>query len=157
MDAQSFLERLAIHLTSWEATTFLVGEYTQSEADYSPVFTLADGILWLYQSIDGNSGVRKLQAMNDARAGTVAGAAHPPDYARGPARFSPDQHANYRCRQTARQTSVDRCARPGRDAWRHLADESEGARARDALILGPADDALTLGHQPVGEPASASA
>jgi circadian clock protein KaiC len=64
MDIQGFLERLAIHLTSWQVTTFAVGEYTDRDAaESSPVFTLADGILWLHQSIDRNSGVRKLQAM----------------------------------------------------------------------------------------------
>jgi circadian clock protein KaiC len=63
LNMQGFLERLAIHLTSWQATTFLIGEYTEHDAAESPVFTLADGILWLYQSIDRNSGVRKLQAM----------------------------------------------------------------------------------------------
>jgi circadian clock protein KaiC len=60
---QRFLERLAIHLTTWQATTFLVGEYAESEAAENSVFTVADGIVWLYQSIDRNSGVRKLQAM----------------------------------------------------------------------------------------------
>ena len=62
-ELQGFLERLAIHLTSWEATTFLVGEYAESDTAENAVFTVADGILWLYQSIDRNSGVRKLQAM----------------------------------------------------------------------------------------------
>jgi circadian clock protein KaiC len=62
-DLQRFLERLAIHLTSWEATTFLVGEHAESDAAENAVFTVADGILWLYQSLDRNSGVRKLQAM----------------------------------------------------------------------------------------------
>jgi circadian clock protein KaiC len=61
MELQRFLERLAVHLTTWQATTFLVGEYEESEAPRNPVFTVADGILWLYQSIDRNSGVRKLQ------------------------------------------------------------------------------------------------
>jgi circadian clock protein KaiC len=60
---QRFLERLAIHLTSWQATTFLVGEYAESEVARNAVFTVADGILWLYQSIHRNSGVRKVQAM----------------------------------------------------------------------------------------------
>jgi circadian clock protein KaiC len=27
MELQSFVQRLALHLTSWEATTFLIGEY----------------------------------------------------------------------------------------------------------------------------------
>jgi circadian clock protein KaiC len=47
MRLQSFLERLAIHLTSWQATTFLVGEYAESDAADDVVFTVADGILWL--------------------------------------------------------------------------------------------------------------
>jgi circadian clock protein KaiC len=63
MELQGFLERLAIQLTSWEATTFLVGEYAESDAAENVAFAVADGILWLYQSIDRNSGVRKLQAM----------------------------------------------------------------------------------------------
>jgi circadian clock protein KaiC len=63
MKMQNFLERLAIRLTSWEATTFLVGEYSERESTDSAVFTVADGVLWLHQSIDRNSGVRKLQAM----------------------------------------------------------------------------------------------
>ena len=61
LELQGFLERLALHLTTWQATTFLVGEYEESEAPRNPVFSVADGILWLYQSIDRNSGVRKLQ------------------------------------------------------------------------------------------------
>jgi circadian clock protein KaiC len=63
MDMQGFLERLAIQLTSWEATTFLVGEFTERDAAESPVFSLSDGIVWLYQSLDRNSAVRKLQAI----------------------------------------------------------------------------------------------
>ncbi len=60
---QGFLERLAIHLTSWQATTFLVGEFSESDNPDSAVFAVADGVLWLYQNIDRNSGVRKMQAM----------------------------------------------------------------------------------------------
>jgi KaiC/GvpD/RAD55 family RecA-like ATPase len=44
-------------------TTFLVGEYGEPEVPYNPVFTVADGILWLFQSIHGNSSVRKIQIM----------------------------------------------------------------------------------------------
>ncbi|HEX3696885.1 MAG TPA: ATPase domain-containing protein [Polyangia bacterium] len=63
MDLQGFLQRLALHLTSWQATTFLVGEYQESEMQDNPVFTIADGIIWMAQSRDRNSVVRKLQAM----------------------------------------------------------------------------------------------
>ena len=47
MELQSFIERLAMLLTSYEATTFLIGEYTESEMRDNPVFTVADGIVWL--------------------------------------------------------------------------------------------------------------
>jgi circadian clock protein KaiC len=40
-----------------------VGEYEESEAPKNHVFNVADGILWLYQSIDRNSGVRKMQVV----------------------------------------------------------------------------------------------
>lgn len=57
-----FMQRLAILLTSYQATTFLVGEYAEGEHD-SAVFTVADGLLWLSQSVERNSVVRKLQVM----------------------------------------------------------------------------------------------
>ena len=63
MELQSFVQRLALYLTSWQATTFLVGEYVESEMRDNPVFTVADGIIWLHQSVERNSVVRKLQVM----------------------------------------------------------------------------------------------
>jgi circadian clock protein KaiC len=63
LDLQHFVQQLAVRLTGWEATTFLVGEYQPSEAEHNPVFTVADGLFWLSQSVDGNSMVRKLQVM----------------------------------------------------------------------------------------------
>jgi len=62
-ELQDFIQQLAIRLTGWEATTFLVGEYHTAEADENPVFTVADGLLWLTQSLDRNSMVRKMQVM----------------------------------------------------------------------------------------------
>jgi circadian clock protein KaiC len=62
-DLQSFVQRLALHLTSWQATTFLIGEYTKGEIRDNPVFTVADGLFWLSQQIERNSIVRKLQIM----------------------------------------------------------------------------------------------
>jgi circadian clock protein KaiC len=61
-DLDEFVQRLALHLTSWEATSFLLGEYAVEE-QRSPVFTVADGILWLSQATDRNSVVRKLQVV----------------------------------------------------------------------------------------------
>lgn len=63
MELQGFVQRLALHLTSWQATTFLIGEYVEGELRDNPVFTVADGLFWLYQSVERNSIVRKLQIM----------------------------------------------------------------------------------------------
>lgn len=63
LDLQHFVQQLAVRLTGWEATTFLVGEYLAAEAEQNPVFTVADGLLWLFQSLDRNSMVRKMQVM----------------------------------------------------------------------------------------------
>ena len=60
---QAFVQRLALQLTSWQATTFLVGEYRDPEKEDNPIFTVADGILWLSQSIQRSSIVRKLQVV----------------------------------------------------------------------------------------------
>jgi circadian clock protein KaiC len=57
-----FIQRLALHLTSWEVTSFLLGEYVEQE-QRNPVFTVADGIFWLSQDTDRNSVVRKLQVI----------------------------------------------------------------------------------------------
>jgi len=63
MEMQGFIQRLALHLTSWQVTSFLVGEYVETEVRDNPVFTVADGLLWLYQSVERNSIVRKMQVM----------------------------------------------------------------------------------------------
>lgn len=63
MDLQTFVQRLALYLTSWQALTFLVGEYSEDDLRDNPVFTVADGIVWLTQSIERNSVVRKLQVL----------------------------------------------------------------------------------------------
>ncbi len=62
VDLQHFVQRLSLKLTSWEATTFLVGEYSEQEEN-NPIFTVADGIIWMYQSISRNSVVRRMQVL----------------------------------------------------------------------------------------------
>ncbi len=59
---EQFVQRLAMHLTTWEVTSFLVGEHGDGEWN-NPVFTVADGIIWLSQAVDRNSVVRKLQVI----------------------------------------------------------------------------------------------
>jgi circadian clock protein KaiC len=61
-DLDRFVQRLALHLTTWEVTSFLLGEYTEEE-QRNPIFTVADGILWLSQATDRNSVVRRLQVI----------------------------------------------------------------------------------------------
>ncbi len=63
MELQGFVQRLALHLTSWQATSFLVGEYVENELRDNPVFTVADGLFWLYQSVERSSIVRRMQVM----------------------------------------------------------------------------------------------
>ncbi len=73
MALQSFVHRRAMFLTSWQATTFLIGEYTEGELRDNPVFTVADGLLWLTQNTERNSVVRKLQIVKLRGQGSVPG------------------------------------------------------------------------------------
>src|ERR1019366_8136298 len=55
MGMQSFIQQLALFLASWQATTFLIGEYAEEELRDNPIFTVADGLFWLRQSAERNS------------------------------------------------------------------------------------------------------
>jgi circadian clock protein KaiC len=72
-EMQQFVQDLGIHLTGWQATTFLVGEYMTAENIENPIFTVADGLLWLYQSVDRNSVVRKLQVVKSRGQASIPG------------------------------------------------------------------------------------
>jgi circadian clock protein KaiC len=63
LELQDFVQRLALHLTAWEATTFLIGEFTEPEAQDHPVFTVADSLIALSQRTERNSVVRKMRIM----------------------------------------------------------------------------------------------
>jgi circadian clock protein KaiC len=73
LEMQVFIQRLAQFLTSWEATTFLVGEYVSDEIRDNPVFTIADGLIWVSQVTERNSVVRKLEVMKFRGAAPVPG------------------------------------------------------------------------------------
>jgi circadian clock protein KaiC len=73
MEVQGFVQRLALFLTSWQATTFLIGEYSEMEFHESPVFTVADGLFWLTQNVERNSVVRKLQIIKSRGGESVPG------------------------------------------------------------------------------------
>jgi circadian clock protein KaiC len=62
MSIDQFVQRLALQLTTWEVTSFLIGEYGDKE-QRNPIFTVADGVFWLTQVADRNSVVRKIQTM----------------------------------------------------------------------------------------------
>jgi circadian clock protein KaiC len=72
LSLQQFIQQLGTLMTSWQATTFLIGEYF-AENDPNPIFTVADGMIWLRQSIDRNSVVRKMEVAKMRGAATLAG------------------------------------------------------------------------------------
>jgi circadian clock protein KaiC len=69
---QQFTQNLGVLMTSWQATTFLIGEYF-TEHDPDPILTVADGLIWLRQSIQGNSVVRKMEIMKMRGQATLPG------------------------------------------------------------------------------------
>jgi len=69
---QYFVQQLGLLMTSWQATTFLLGEYF-TEIDANPVFTVADGLIWLRQSVERNSMVRKMEVMKMRGQATLPG------------------------------------------------------------------------------------
>lgn len=69
---QQFVQRLGMMMTSWQATTFLIGEYF-SEIDSNPIFTVSDGLIWLRQSVQRNSMVRKIEIMKMRGQATAPG------------------------------------------------------------------------------------
>ena len=62
LSLQQFIQQLGIHLSGWQATTFLIGEY-QSGGEPHPVFTVADGLISLDQNFHRNSMVRQMQVL----------------------------------------------------------------------------------------------
>jgi circadian clock protein KaiC len=48
-ELRRFSYDIAVNLMAWEATTFLLGEYSTAEQERSPVFSIVDGLLTLSQ------------------------------------------------------------------------------------------------------------
>jgi circadian clock protein KaiC len=63
VSVQGFAQQLAMYLTSFQTTSFVIAEYAEPEMQDNPIFTVADGALWLTQAVDRNSSVRKLQVL----------------------------------------------------------------------------------------------
>jgi circadian clock protein KaiC len=57
-----FTQELGVKLSGWQATTFLLGEYAP-DPDAHPIFSVADGLLSMNQSVYRNSMVRKIQVL----------------------------------------------------------------------------------------------
>jgi circadian clock protein KaiC len=62
-DLQYFVQELGSRMATWQATTFLIGEYTQADVDANPIITVADGMLALAQAHEGNAVVRKIRVV----------------------------------------------------------------------------------------------
>jgi circadian clock protein KaiC len=60
---QYFVQTLGIQLATWQATTFLLGEYADAVQQENPIFTVADGVIHLSQNLDQNALVRKIQVV----------------------------------------------------------------------------------------------
>ncbi|SHK13283.1 circadian clock protein KaiC [Marinobacter antarcticus] len=69
---QRFLQRLGLHLTGWQATTFLIGDFL-SDSGSQQILTVADGLLSLEQSVERNSMVRKMQVIKMRGQATLPG------------------------------------------------------------------------------------
>src|SRR5664279_1633729 len=57
---QLFVQQLGLLMTAWQATTFMIGEYS-AETEANPVMTVSDGLIWLRQCVERNSMVRKME------------------------------------------------------------------------------------------------
>jgi len=62
LSPQAFIQQLGVKLSTWQATSFLIGE-SLADRETHPILTVADGLLRLEQSIYRNSMVRKLQVL----------------------------------------------------------------------------------------------
>ncbi|MFN0070841.1 MAG: ATPase domain-containing protein [Chloroflexota bacterium] len=61
--SRTFVYDLAVHLASWGATTFLVGEYIPAEISVLPEFAIADGIIRLSNMRQELTAVRGIEVL----------------------------------------------------------------------------------------------
>jgi circadian clock protein KaiC len=62
-DFRIFMYQLGQQLIAWQATCFVIGEYSVSDEQSTALLSIADGILWLTQNLHRNSMVRKIQVI----------------------------------------------------------------------------------------------
>lgn len=143
-ERQDFIQRLALHLTAWEATTFLIGEHAEPQLHDHPEYTIADGILAL--SAHGAQLHRAEAASREApRTGRDAGPAHIPHHRRWPPGLSarsPARGAGARGRvgipDGCPATPLHRSVRPRSDA------ERRDPRGYAVLVAGPSGSGKTV-------------
>jgi circadian clock protein KaiC len=70
---QYFVQQLGVQLSTWQATTFLIGEYADSTQEENPIFTVADGVIHLCQDMDQNAIVRKVRVVKMRGSGHMSG------------------------------------------------------------------------------------
>jgi circadian clock protein KaiC len=73
-DLQHFIQELGSRMATWQATTFLIGEYSQADVEANPIITVADGMVTLFQAADDNSCLRKLRVNKMRGQGHMTGA-----------------------------------------------------------------------------------
>lgn len=62
-DFRLFIYQLGQKMIAWQATCFMIGEYTVLNEQSNALLTVADGILWLSQNLHHNAMVRKIQVI----------------------------------------------------------------------------------------------
>lgn len=62
-ELQFFVQELGTRMTSWMATTFLIGEYQHNEVEANPITTVADGMISMNQQHENNAVVRKIRVV----------------------------------------------------------------------------------------------
>jgi circadian clock protein KaiC len=70
---RTFVYDLAVHMTSWGATTLLVGEYTDAEISTHSEFTIADGIIRFINRRHELTAVREIEILKLRGTGYVTG------------------------------------------------------------------------------------
>lgn len=62
-EMRTFIYDLAIELSAMQATTLLVGEYTEDDIAHLPELAIADGIVWLYSELRNDQQLRFLRVL----------------------------------------------------------------------------------------------
>jgi circadian clock protein KaiC len=73
-DLQHFVQELGSRMATWQATTFLIGEYSQADVEANPIITVADGMIALSHNLDEDSVVRKIRIIKMRGQAHMAGA-----------------------------------------------------------------------------------